>query len=427
MKSKILEFIQSKKGKDLFNDFYGKDIKIHEKQKKRYLSLYNDFYKLFKVKSINYFSTPGRIEIIGNHTDHNLGRVAAAGITLDSIAVANQTYDSLITIYSTYNNNRITVNLNDLEFINGEDSTKALIRGVAAGFIKRKYLIGGFNALIDSEVLPGSGLSSSAAFEVLLGTIINYFFNEDKIDPIEIAKIGQFAENNYMKKPCGLMDQTACAVGGFITIDFIKKDKPVVNKLNFDFSKYDYSILIIDTGGSHENLTPFYASIPQEMKKVAAFFNKNVLREVKFEKIKSSINAVSKKIGDRAVLRSLHFFDENKRVSEFVKALKNKNFKSFLDLINKSGNSSWKYLQNCYVPSTPTDQRTTLGLAITEQFIEKTGQGACRIHGGGFAGTILVFLPNKHIKEYILMIEKVFGTGSAKILSVRQNKSMKII
>ena len=280
--------------------------------------------------------------------------------------------------------------------------------------------------MVDSEVLPGSGLSSSAAYEVLIGTILNDFYNSAKIDPVEIAKIGQFSENNYMKKPSGLMDQTACAMSGIITIDFIKKEEPIVKKLDFDFSSYNFSILVVNTGGNHENLTPFYASIPQEMKKVAHFFNKDVLREIKIEDLIKNISDIRKKSGDRAIIRSFHYLYENQRVDELVKVLKQKNFNLFLSLVNASGNSSWKYLQNCYVPTTPDDQSMILGLTITEQFIEKIKQGACRIHGGGFAGTMLVFLPDKYIKEYIIIIEKIFGKGSVKTLNIRQNKSMKV-
>ena len=228
--------------------------------------------------------------------------------------------------------------------------------------------------MIDSDVLPGSGLSSSAAYEVLIGTILNDFYNNGQVTSIEIAKIGQFSENNYMKKPSGLMDQTACAVSGIITIDFIIKEDPIAKKLDFDFSRYDFSVLVVNTGGNHENLTPFYASIPVEMKKVSGFFNKDVLREVKLEDIIENISAIRKKSGDRAILRSFHYSNENKRVDDLVKVLEQNNFNLFLDLINKSGNSSWKYLQNCYVPATTDDQSMILGLAITEQFIEKIEQ-----------------------------------------------------
>lgn len=426
MKERLLKFIDSKECIELFNDFYGKDKNRHDKEKKRYLTLLDDFSKDFNNKNYYFFSTPGRTEIIGNHTDHNLGKVVAAGITLDSLSVAEPTDKNVITIKSKYYNKSFSIDLNDLEPVKGEDSTEALIRGIAAGFKKKGFVIGGFNALMDSDVLPGSGLSSSAAFEVLIGTILNSFYNNEKISLEEIAKIGQFAENNYMGKLSGLMDQMACALGGIITIDFKDKDKPVVKKIEYDFSGNNYSIIVVNTGGNHENLSPYYSSIPMEMKKIANFFNKDVLREVNFDNINNNIADLHKKIGDRPILRAFHYFSENQRVEEVIKAFKQNNFNLFLDLINSSGNSSWKYLQNCYVPSNPNEQSVNLGLAITEQFIKKINEGACRIHGGGFAGTILVFLPDKYVNKYIEIVEKVFGKSSVKLLGIRDRKSMKI-
>ncbi len=426
MKERLLSFFESKECIKLFNDFYGKDKNRHDKEKKRYLALLDDFNKVYNIKNYYYFSTPGRTEIIGNHTDHNLGKVVAAGITLDSLAIAEPIDKNIITIKSKYYNKSFSIDLKVLDPVKGEDSTEALIRGIAFGFKKKGYIIGGFNALMDSDVLPGSGLSSSAAFEVLIGTILNSFYNNEKIPPEEIAKIGQFSENNYMGKPSGLMDQMACAVSGIITIDFKVKDEPVVKKIEYNFSANNYSLIVVNTGGNHENLIPHYAAIPEEMKKIADFFNKDVLREVNFDDIVNDIVSLRKEIGDRAILRSFHYFNENYRVEEAIKALEQNNFNLFLDLINKSGNSSWKYLQNCYVPTNPEEQSIILGLTITEQFIEKINEGACRIHGGGFAGTILVFLPNKYVKEYKEIIEKVFGEKSVKSLGIRNKKTMKV-
>lgn len=427
MKEKLLRFFESKVCLRLFNDFYGMDKNRHIKEKKRYLTLLEEFNKAYNNKNYYFFSTPGRTEIVGNHTDHNLGKVVAASITLDSLAAAEPIDKDIINIKSKYYNKKFSIDLKKLEPVKGEDSTNALIRGIASGFKKKKYAIGGFNALLDSDVLPGSGLSSSAAFEVLIGTILNSLYNNEKLSPEELAKIGQFAENNYMGKPSGLMDQMACAMGGIIAIDFKDNDNPAVKKLGYDFSGNNYSLIIVDTGGNHEVLTPHYASIPIEMKKVARYFKKDILREVNFENIADNIYSIRRKAGDRALLRAFHFFSENQRVEDVIKALKQNDFNLFLDQVNSSGNSSWKYLQNCYVPSNPDEQGVIIGLAITEQFIKRIKEGACRIHGGGFAGTILVFLPNKYVKDYTEIIEKVFGKSSVKSLSIREKKTMKVL
>lgn len=427
MIDKFLKLINSKENLQILTDFYGNDSKILKKQKERYINLTNNFVKIFKDNNFHVFSTAGRTEICGNHTDHNLGKVIAASITLDSIACASPNDDNKAIVFSKFYNKKFEVNLDSLDPIDKEaGTTESLIRGVAKGFKKEGYTISGFNAYIDSDVLPGSGLSSSASFEVLIGTIFNGLFNNLKMSPIDMAKIGKFAENEYMKKPCGLMDQVSCALGGIITIDFENQSDPKVKKIDFDFNKYNYSLLVIDTGGSHADLTPSYASIPMEMKSVANYFGKIFCRELELNDIIRSVKNLRDKTGDRAILRAIHYLEENKRVDQMIKSLENKDFNEFLNLINQSGNSSWKLLQNCYSLDNPRIQGVTLALSLTEIFINKIKKGACRVHGGGFAGTILAIIPNEHIADYIKMIENVFTKGSVKKLGIRQNGTMMI-
>jgi len=262
-------------------------------------------------------------------------------------------------------------------------------------------------------------LSSSASIEVLIGTILNHLYNDGSIPPETIAIIGQFAENKYFGKPCGLMDQTACAVGGIITIDFKDPQDPVVKKVNFDFSEQDYSLLVIDTGGNHADLTDDYASIPGEMKSVAAELGEKVGRDISYEKLISNLKSLRLKVGDRAILRMIHFLHDNERVVEQVASLENNNFKKFLELVNESGNSSNKWLQNSYTIKNPQKQGINIALSVTENYIKKIGQGACRVHGGGFAGTVQIFLPNKSVNRYVGLMENVFVKGSVQVLNIR--------
>ena len=306
------------------------------------------------------------------------------------------------------------------------ETTFALIRGIAARFKDLGYNIGGFNAYISSDVLGGSGLSSSACIEVLLGTILNYLYNNGQIDVQQLAMIGQYAENVYFGKPSGLMDQMACAVGGFVTIDFKDPKKPVVRKIDFDFESQNYSLLVVDTGGSHADLTADYASIPNEMKAVAQVLGAQVCRELTKEQVIENIPLIRQKVSDRAILRALHFLNENGRVTKQVKALEEGNFEEFLTLVKDSGNSSWKWLQNCYTTHNPLEQGITLALALTEDFIDSIGKGACRVHGGGFAGTIQVFLPTDKVKEYIEEIEPILGEGTVTVLNIRPVGAIKV-
>ncbi|HKK62809.1 MAG TPA: galactokinase family protein [Bacteroidales bacterium] len=409
-----------KKYTKVFQAVYGDNEVTLNKQFERYENLTNLFNQKFQQSAVKYFSTPGRTEIGGNHTDHNLGRVLAGSVNLDSIAAVSETDDNKVTIYSVGYKGAFFIDLQDLSMVEEErETTNALIRGIAARFRELGYNIGGFNAYFSSDVLSGSGLSSSASIEVLIGTIFNHLFNEDKISPQELAIIGQYAENEYFGKPCGLMDQVACAMGGIVTIDFEKPAEPVIEKIEFDFTAREYNLLVVNTGGSHADLTGDYAAVPAEMKAVAKEFGQDVLRGLKKDQLISRINELRSKTGDRAILRALHYFGDNSRVLEQVDALKKGDFTKFLGFVTDSGNSSFKWLQNTYTSKKVDEQGVSLALALSESYIRSKGAGACRVHGGGFAGTIQVFLPSEDVEGYRRMMDEIFGEGSVYVLTIR--------
>ncbi|MCA9730950.1 galactokinase [candidate division KSB1 bacterium] len=411
-----------------FEQLYGSDARVLEKQFQRYENLYRTYVRHFGEAEFHVLSTPGRTELSGNHTDHNHGKVLAASIDKDSIAVCGRNANNVIRLYSEGYANPFEVDLHNLEMVENEkESTTALLRGIAARFVELGYNIGGFNACITSDVLPGSGLSSSASIEILIGNILNVLLNNGEIAPEELAKTGQFAENNYFGKPCGLMDQLACAIGGIIAIDFADPAMPQVEKINFDFTETGYRLLVVNTGGSHADLTNDYASIPAEMKAVAQFFGADYLRQVSEKNVLDQMNEVRKHAGDRAVLRALHFLQENQRVEEQVAALQDGNLEKFLELVKHSGDSSFKWLQNIYSPSNDQEQGITLALALAEKFIHEFGEGACRIHGGGFAGTILAFLPLKAVAQFRKSLEPVFGAANIEELTIRQVGTTSIV
>lgn len=388
------------------------------KQRERYVSLVNDFSEIFGERdNLRFFSAPGRTEVGGNHTDHNHGRVLAAGINLDAVALASKNDENIVRVKSR-GYKMDTVDLSDLSVNKGDmGHSNALVRGMCDGFLKRGYKIGGFDACTVSSVLSGSGLSSSAAFEVLIGTCLNYLYNDGKVDAVTIAQIAQYAENVHFGKPCGLMDQMASSVGGFITIDFADPGSPVIEKVDFDFASCGHSLCIVDTKGNHADLTDEYASIRTEMESVASYFGKKVLREVDEPEFYKNISAIREKFGDRAVLRAIHFFGDNARVLDEVKALRNGDFEGFKKHICESGASSYMYNQNVYSVKKPIEQPVALGLAVSEQVLRN--KGAYRVHGGGFAGTIQAFVPNELLYTYKQAIESVFGEGSCYVLSIR--------
>ncbi len=404
---------------------YGTDQKVLTKHIKRFQQLEEDFHKYFGDADLHYFSTPGRVEISGNHTDHNHGMVLAASIDLDSIAVASKNYENKIVLYSEGHDGPFAVKLDELTAKEEEKgTTNALIRGIVSKFNELSAKIGGLNICMSSNVLMGSGLSSSASLEVLIGTVINCLYNDHSFSPKELAAIGQYAENEYFGKPCGLMDQMACAVGGIIFIDFKDPQNPIVEKVKYDFGKEKFYTLVVDTGGNHVDLTEDYASIPKEMKAIAGTMGAKVLREISEEQLYKKLQELRIKHGDRAVLRSLHFINENERVIDQVAALEAGDFSKFLNIVEASGNSSYKLLQNIYTTKNIREQGIAIALALTEKYIAKVHGGTCRVHGGGFAGTILVFLPNGQIENYLAEIESVFGEGCAKVLSFRQHGTL---
>jgi len=412
---------QIDKLKPALSQLYGEGDQVILRQLERYRRLDHDFLQRFGNIERYYFSTPGRVEISGNHTDHNRGRVLTASIDLDSIAIAAPRDGPDITVYSSQYEEPFKVSLSELKPQTGEaGTTSALIRGIAARFRQLGYQIGGFAAWMTSSVLPGSGLSSSASVEVLLSSILNAFYNKNRIAPETIAKIGQYAENVYFGKPCGLMDQMACAIGGLLLIDFKEPENPGIQKINFDFSRTNYHLLVVDSRGSHANLTEDYAAVPLEMKSVAAIFGVDVLRNVSSADFFDRIPDLRGKISDRAILRAIHFFEENDRVLKQAQALNANDFQGFLKMVNASGDSSFKWLQNIYSIRNAAEQRITLALALTEKYISEVGTGACRIHGGGFAGTILVFLPDGFGENYSKMMAKHFGQDCVTVLNVRK-------
>ena len=395
------------------------DSTLTEYHRTRYVAALEKFIELFGEKEVEIYSAPGRSEVCGNHTDHQHGHVLATSINLDAIAVVAPTDDNKVRLVSG-DFPMIEMDLNDVDKREEElETTDALIRGVADGLKKKGCKIGGFETYITSDVLMGAGMSSSAAFESLIGTIISGLYNDGKVSSVDIAKIGQYAENVYFGKPCGLMDQMACSVGGLIYIDFADKENPVIEQVPCDFEAHKYSLCIVDTKGSHADLTDDYAAIPVEMKKVAQFFGKEVCAEITEEQVISNLAAVREACGDRAVLRALHFFEENKRVEAEIKALKENNFADFLAGITESGNSSWKWLQNCFTNHSYQEQGITVALALTELFLKEKRCGACRVHGGGFAGVIMAMMPEELVEEYVAYIESALGEGNAYRMSIR--------
>jgi len=391
-----------------------------QKQMERFQNLIRTYREIFNSNATHLFSSPGRVEIGGNHTDHNNGRVLAASVNVDVIAAVERIDRNGVIMYSEGYEEPFIVNLNQLRVVPAErGSTNALIRGIAEQFTRRGFRIGGFQAYVTSKILPGSGLSSSAAIEVLIASIFNWLYNGGQIPSDTIAKIGQYAENVYFGKPCGLMDQIACAVGGIISIDFKNPEIPVIERVEFDLKSQGYSLLVVNTGEGHEDLTEEYAAIPAEMKAVAAELGKTVCREISLEALMKNIPRLRTELGDRAILRAYHFFKENERVRAQVQALKRNDFARFLSLINESGNSSFRWLQNIYSSENFQEQGVALALAMTEEFISEIGEGACRVHGGGFAGTILVFLPEKSVSTYRTLMEGVFGKNNVLKLNFR--------
>lgn len=387
-----------------------------ELQKPRYIRIIKKFSELFgDDRDVMVLSAPGRTEICGNHTDHNHGKVLAASINLDAIAVAAKS-DKAVVNEKSEGHSMNSVDISDLTpSKNGYGKSAAMIKGVIARLSDLGYEIGGFDACTTNDVMGGSGLSSSAAFEVLIGNIVSNLYNDGKIDAVEIAKASQYSENVFFGKPSGLLDQMASSVGSFVTIDFEDTDAPIIKKIDFDFAKSGYNLCIVDTHGSHSDLTDDYAAVRGEMESVANAMGAKVLREIRFEDFLAEIPKLTEKVSDRAIIRAMHFFKENKRVEAAVEALESNDFDSFISAIEESGKSSFMYNQNVFSPNKPEEQKLSLALCVADNCI-KTGY---RVHGGGFAGTIQAFVKNEKLDEFKKVMDDIFGEGSCHILIIR--------
>lgn len=423
--SELIATIQSGGADIALKKVYVTDSAV-EMQKPRYIKTIKKFIELFgDDRDVMVLSAPGRTEICGNHTDHNNGKVLAASINLDAIAVAAKNDDNVINEKSE-GHSLNTVDISELTPSEGMYGKSAsMIKGVAAGLKNNGYKIGGFDACTTSDVMGGSGLSSSAAFEVLLGTVLSHLYNDGNIDAVTIAKTAQYSENVFFGKPSGLLDQMASSVGTFVTIDFESTENPVIKKVDFDFAKSGYSLCIVDTHGNHSDLTDDYAAVRGEMESVAKALGKNVLREISSDAFFSAVPELTGKVNDRAILRAVHFYNENTRVEKAVSALESNDFDAFKQVITESGFSSFLYNQNVFTPNNPTEQKLSLALCLSQQLLE--GKGAWRVHGGGFAGTIQAFVPNDCLEEYRKTMDDVFGEGSCHILIIRPVGGTRVI
>ena len=418
--------LETEKTHALFHTLYGTGPGVIEAQTRRYLRLLDSFSSTFPAEDdMTFYSTPGRTEVGGNHTDHNAGRVLAAAVDLDVAAVAAPAAEPRIIIESE-GYPRHEVDLLDLEAKESERySSAALTRGVCARFRQLGHTVGGFRASMTSRVLKGSGLSSSAAYEVMVATILNDLYNGGCIPDLEIAKMSQFSENEYFGKPCGLMDQTTCQVGGFVTIDFKEFSKPAVRKVECDFSESGYAMVIVDTGGSHADLNDDYAAVKNEMREVARALGGSVLREFSREHMLAELPFLRGSVkNDRAILRALHFYNDDRRVAEQVAALEKGDFPKFLSLVVESGASSWMLCQNCYSRKEIGKQGISVALAVSENLLK--GRGAWRVHGGGFAGTIQAFVPANLTADYMRVMRRIFGEESCHELMIRPVGSLRL-
>ena len=407
-----------------FQELYGNDV---PRQEERYEAIRRGFAAQYGYEAGEgtFFSAPGRTEIGGNHTDHNHGRVLAGAVDLDIVGLAQKTGNDTIRLKSAEYDKIDVVDLMDLSLHPEDTGSQSLIRGICAKCRELGYQVGGFDCYTITQVLKGSGLSSSAAFEVLVVTVISHLFNGGSIDPITAAKISQYAENVYFGKPSGLLDQMASSVGGVTAMDFADPSAPVVEKVTFDLASYGHALCVVDTGGNHADLTGEYAAIPQEMKAVAQFFGKEFLRQVDEAAFYEQLPQVRKAVGDRAVLRAMHFFDDDRLAHEEAQALKAGDFPGFLRKVRASGQSSLQRLQNVFAPQAPQEQGITLALSLSQRLLGE--QGACRVHGGGFAGTIQAYVPFDLLDSYRHGMEHVFGKGSCYVLSFRQAGGTKVL
>ncbi len=424
--AKIIEHIKNGELDSRLSSIYGEDAL--ELQRARYLNAIDRFTSIYgQDRDISLFSVSGRSELSGNHTDHNKGCVIATSVDLDIIAVASARDDMKISVHSE----GFPEDFVDAADYTEPDSSRfgsssSLIAGVCRGFSDRGFAIGGFDAYTTSNVLGGSGLSSSAAFEDMIGNILNHLYNSGAVDNVEIGKIAQYAENVFFGKPCGLMDQLACAVGGVIAIDFENTEAPKIEKIPFDVTAAGYCLCIVNTGGNHADLTDDYASVPAEMKAVAKLFGKECLREISREDVITSVPALRKQVGDRAIMRAMHFFEENARVERQKAALLDGRLGDFLSEVVSSGRSSFCYLQNVFTTKNVAEQGISLALCLAESYLSDK-DAAWRVHGGGFAGTIQAFVRLEDAEGFKEYMDSAFGVGKCMILRVRTEGALKLI
>ncbi|MEE1031377.1 MAG: galactokinase family protein [Ruminococcus sp.] len=416
--------VKTEKAVELLKQMYGEHRA--EANAERYEMVAEGFVKTFGDKDFDFFSAPGRTEIGGNHTDHNHGKVLAGSVHLDCVAAAAPNGTNKVTLISETYNQHLVIDLNDLAPTAKTTGTEVLLKGIFAGLLEKGYKVEGFDAYTTSNVISGAGVSSSAAFEMLVCVIVDHLFNNGEIGVVAYAKAGQYAENKYWLKGSGLLDQLACAVGGMITIDFADIENPQIREIKCNFDEMNHDLVIINTGKGHADLSAEYSAVPNEMKKVAEYFGKEVLEQCDEEALIENLQAIRKYAGDRAVLRAYHFFEENKRVDKEVAALESKDFPTFLNTITASGDSSWKYLQNCYLNETPDEQSITVALTLTKYYLDKIGAGVCRVHGGGFAGVIAAFLPKEHTEGFVAYLDRVMGPGNAHVIHIRPQGAVKV-
>lgn len=406
-----------------YEELYGAQA---QEQLARYEEIQKGFEETFgDAANGEWFSAPGRTEIGGNHTDHNHGHVITAAVNLDIVGLARKTDNNTIRLKSGEYPNIDIIDLNDLAARPEHGGSQEIIRGICAKCRELGYTVGGFDCYTLSRVMKGSGLSSSAAFEILVVTVISHLYNDDRIDPVTAAVIAQYAENVYFGKPSGLLDQMASSVGGFTSIDFKEPTKPVIRQVDFDFNSCGHVLCVVDTGGNHSDLTPEYAAIPAEMKSVAAYFGKTVLREVDEREFYAHIKELRAAVGDRAVLRAMHFFDDDRLAVKEADALEHGDFAAFKAMIHQSGQSSYQRLQNVFAVVNPAEQGVSLALAVSAQILGE--DGAYRVHGGGFAGTIQAFVQAEKLSEYREAMENIFGEGVCHVLSVRAAGGTKVL
>lgn len=421
---KMKELFASGIEDDLLRNIYLDEEKL-DYQRQRYVDAISKYEELFGIGDISIYSAPGRTEICGNQVDHQNGEVIAAAVNLDTLAIVSAIDEPVVRVVSgTYP--MITISLDELEKNDAEaGKTIALIRGVLKGIVDHGGKVGGFQAYMTSDVLIGAGLSSSASFEVMIGTIVSELYNDMKISPVEIAIIGQYSENVYFGKPCGLMDQVACSVGNLVHIDFADKNNPLIEEICCDLAEYGYSLCITDTKGSHANLTGDFAAVSAEMRQVAAVFGKEILCGITLNDLIEKSAEIREKTGDRPLLRAIHFVNENVRVRRSAEALKVKDFDTFLKGVQGSGDSSYKFVQNVYTNRNIQEQNMSVALAFSESILGDNG--VCRVHGGGFAGTIQAFVKNEAVAEYKKVMDKVFGDGACAVLKIRKYGGIKVI